>query len=59
MKKGQLAVSKVFGLLRIENIVSNFCISCLILTGEMKGGITTEYASTIIPIPDTEDLQVY
>lgn len=47
MKNGQLAVSKSFGLLQIENIVSDFCIYCRILTGEMKDGLTCEYKSTI------------
>ena len=59
MKQGQLAVSKSFGLLRIDNIVSDYCIYCTILTGEMRGGITVEYKSTIEPITDTETLKVF
>jgi hypothetical protein len=58
MKKGQLATSPSFGLLRIENIVSDNCIYCLILTGDKRGGLTCEYASTINVIPDTENLQI-
>lgn len=59
MKINQLAVSPSFGLLRIEKIVSEWCIHCRILTGDKKGGLTTEYATTITPIPGTEELKVY
>ncbi len=59
MKQGQLAISKSFGLLQIEKIVSDYCIYCVILTGTMKGGLTCEYKSTIELIPGTENLKVY
>jgi hypothetical protein len=59
MKKGQLAISPSFGLLRIEEIVSKNCIYCTILTGEKRGGLTCEYETTITAIPHTECLKVF
>lgn len=59
MKNGQLAVSKALGLLRIDRIITEHCIYCTILTGEMKGSVTVEYASTIQHITNTEALNVY
>lgn len=58
MKQNQLVLSPSFGLLRIDKIISPYCIYCTILTGELKGGITNEYATTIAPIPNTDELQV-
>lgn len=55
MKKNQLATCS-FGLVRIENIVSEYCIYCTILTGDFAGGLTVEYKSTLTPIPGTENL---
>ncbi len=59
MKEKQLAISPSFGLLRIEKIVSPTCIYCDILTGQYRGGVTVEYASTIQVIPDTETLRIF
>lgn len=56
---GQLAVSKSFGLLRIDKVVSDYCIYCTILTGEMRGGITVEYKDTITPIVGTETIKIF
>lgn len=58
MKNGQLALSKSFGLLRIDQIKSDTCVYCTILTGSMKGGITVEYKENICPIEETETLIV-
>jgi len=44
MKQDQLAISNSFGLLRIDKIISEWCIYCTILTEEMRGGTTVEYA---------------
>jgi hypothetical protein len=59
MKENQLAISPSLGLLRIEKIVSKTCIYCRILTGDKRGGATTEYETTITYIPGTEELKVY
>lgn len=58
MKNGQLVYSPM-GLLRIEEIISDSCIYCRILTGIRKGGLTCEYATTIFVLKDTEDLVIY
>ncbi len=59
MKDNQLALSPSYGLLRIDKIVSDYCVYSTILTGKLFGYVVVEYKSTIQPIPNTENLKVF